>query len=322
MPDPPGTIQFDADRGDTRLRLDQVLVRRVTDVWRLTRTTAQRWIAAGAVRVDGQVASRASARVREGAAIAVALPASAVLRARPAAEPLELSVLYEDSSILVIDKPPGLVVHPSYKRLSGTLLNGVLWRLRGRTSQQPGILTRLDKDTSGLVVVALTPDVHAALQRDAGAGRISKLYLALVHGIPRPESGRIALPLGRDPLDRRRVVVTPGGAPSETRYELIATGSLTADGRAASLVRCELVTGRTHQIRVHMQASGWPVVGDTVYRGEAGTADPPAAALARQALHAWRIALPHPVTREPLHFEAPLPDDMRTFASSAGIGSP
>src|SRR5688500_2075572 len=163
MPDPPGTIQFDADRGDTRLRLDQVLVRRVTGVSRLTRSTAQRWIASGAVRVDGQVASRASARVREGAAVAVALPSSAVLRARPGAEPLELTVLYEDSSILVIDKPAGLVVHPSYKRLSGTLLNGVLWRVRARTDHGPGILTRLDKDTSGVVVVALGPDVHATL---------------------------------------------------------------------------------------------------------------------------------------------------------------
>jgi 23S rRNA pseudouridine1911/1915/1917 synthase len=211
---------------------------------------------------------------------------------------VDVHVLYEDASFIAINKPPGIVVHPSYKQLSGTLLNAVLWRIRDRPEAKPGMLTRLDKDTSGIVVVALAGDVHAAMQRDGAAGAIRKEYLAVVSGTPRPASGTIREPLARDPDDRRRVVVTPGGADSETRYEVIASD------RGLSLVRCQLVTGRTHQIRVHLQSRGWPIVGDRVY----GTRDD---RIARQALHAWRIMLPHPVTRERLTIEAPVPDDLR-----------
>jgi len=301
MPDQDRTIQFEADRGDARLRLDQVLVRRVTSVARLTRSTAQRWIEAGAVHVDGRVASRSASRVREGAAISLVLPDTATPRARPEAEDRELSVLFEDEHLLVLDKPPGMVVHPSYKQLSGTLLNAVLWRVRDRTAARPGILTRLDKGTSGIVVIALQPAVHATLQRDASVGGVLKEYLAIVEGTPVPAQGRILLPLARDPADRRRVVAMAGGAASETRYDV---RELIGGGRA--IVRCELVTGRTHQVRVHLSASGWPIVGDPVY----GRAD---AAIARQALHAWRITFAHPVTGERLQVEAPLPADMQAL---------
>jgi len=201
----------------------------------------------------------------------------------------------------VLDKPPGIVVHPTYKNWSGTLLNSVLWRMRERADAQPGILTRLDKDTSGLVVMALTPEVHAAMQRDQAARRIDKTYLAVVQGTPEPARGTIALPLGRDLADRRRVVVTDTGAPSETRYEVMATLD-----ENASLVRCELVTGRTHQIRVHLAARGWPIVGDAMYGVTSAT-------ITRQALHAWRIRFPHPITRQPLDLEAALPTDIRTL---------
>jgi len=200
---------------------------------------------------------------------------------------------------MVLDKPPGVVVHPTYKNASGTLLNAVLWRVRDRAGAQPGILTRLDKDTSGLVVMALTPETHAIMQKDAAAGRVQKRYLAVVRGVPEPRSGSIVSPLARDEGDRRRVVVTPGGAHCETRYEVVSTH----DNSTRSLVRCELVTGRTHQIRVHLAVSGWPVLGDHVY-GE------PDDAIGRQALHAWRTSLPHPVTRQVLELEAPLPEDI------------
>jgi len=301
------TIQFVADRGDARLRLDQVLVRRVTGVTRMSRSLAQQWIDAGVVVVDGRTARRPSARVREGVSIEVTLPPVTVLRSRPEPEAGPLDVLFEDKWILAINKPPGVVVHPSYKQRSGTLLNAVLWRMRssseaangeGREEVRPGILTRLDKDTSGLVIVALTPAVHAAAQRDAAAGSVRKEYLAVVQGTPRPRSGRIREPLACDPGDRRRVLVMAGGAESETRYEVIA------QERGLSLVRCELVTGRTHQIRVHLAFRGWPILGDRVY----GSADE---AIARQALHAWRVAFPHPVTRQPIEIEAPMPEDMR-----------
>lgn len=307
------SIQFVADRGDARRRLDQVLVRRVTGVARLSRSVAQQWIESGAVTVDRRTASRSSARVREGASVEVRLPASTPLKSRPEAEPGELRILYEDDSLLAIDKPPGLVVHPSYKQLTSTLLNNVLWRVRDRAEARPGILTRLDKDTSGVVIVPLTPRIHALMQRDGAAGHIRKEYLAIVSGHPRPRSGRIREPLARDPQDRRRVVVMAGGAPSETVYEVIASTSRTRDARhpaaatragTLSLVRCELVTGRTHQIRVHLAFKGWPVLGDRIY----GTADD---SIDRQALHAGRVSFPHPLTREPVTIEAPMPEDMR-----------
>lgn len=290
-------FQFFADRGDVRLRLDQVLVRRVTVVAHMSRSVAQKWIAAGVVTVDGRLARRSSDRVREHASIHVTLPADTNLRSIPEPEQAPLDILYEDAECIAINKPAGLVVHPSYKRVSGTLLNAVLWHVRDRGDVRPGILTRLDKDTSGIVVIALTGAVHAALQRDAAAGRIRKEYLAIVQGSPRPASGVIREPLGRDPEDRRRVVVTPGGAASETRYEV--TKSLPG---GLSLVRCELVTGRTHQIRVHLSSRGWPIIGDAQYGGRTDE-------MTRQALHAWRMSLLHPVTREPLVLEAPLPQD-------------
>jgi 23S rRNA pseudouridine1911/1915/1917 synthase len=211
------------------------------------------------------------------------------VRRRPQAEDGALTVLFEDDWIVV--------VHPTYKNTSGTLLNAVLWHVRGRAGVQPGILTRLDKDTSGLVVMALTPEVHALMQRRAAAGRVHKQYLALVRGVPEPRAGRINLPLARDAGDRRRVVVTPAGAACETRYDVAAT-----DG-TVSLVRCEPITGRTHQIRVHLSASGWPILGDRVY-GE------PDDSITRQALHAWRVVLPHPVRGNHLEFESPLPLDI------------
>lgn len=305
MPQQDDTIHFHADRGDARLRLDQILARRVTAVTHMSRSVAQKWIEAGLVTVDGRVARRSSDRVREHAVIHVVLPPEATLRSVPEPEPRQLDVLYEDDALVAVNKPAGVVVHPSYKQLSGTLLNAVLWHVRTRADAKPGILTRLDKDTSGVVVVAAGSGVHAALQRDAAAGRIRKEYLAVVHGAPQPATGVIRDPLGRDPDDRRRVIVTPGGAPSETRYEVL--GAVDVD---LSLVRCELVTGRTHQIRVHLSARGWPILGDRLYGGDTGR-------MSRQALHAWRITLPHPATRDSLVIEAPLPAD---WPSQPGSG--
>ena len=219
-------------------------------------------------------------------------------RPPPEPEPVDISILYEDDSLIAIDKPPGLVVHPTYRNWSGTLLNGLLWHVRARPGVQPSIITRLDKDTSGVVLVALTPEVHARVQRDAIAGRVRKQYLAVVRGTPAPDRGSITLPLGRSPDDRRRVVVTPAGQQCHTAYEVLSS----ANGR--SVVRCELLTGRTHQIRVHLAALGYPIVGDRVY----GEADP---SVPRQALHARRVSLPDPVTRETLEFESAVPQDLR-----------
>jgi 23S rRNA pseudouridine1911/1915/1917 synthase len=298
MPDEPRRIQFIADRGDARLRLDQVLVRRVTGIRRMSRCRAQEWIETGAVRVDGALAARPAARLREGASVEIALPDSAERRERPEADDRPLDILYEDEHLAAVNKPAGVVAHPSYKNASGTMLNALLGRFRSRSEVRPGIVTRLDKDTSGVMLVALTPGVHARLQR----GDVRKEYLAIVSGMPAPPSGTIDRPLGRDALDRRRMAVADDGLPSTTRYEVL---SVKGD---VSLVRCELVTGRTHQIRVHLAACGWPIVGDAVY----GIADN---RIERVALHSWRLRLTHPVTNETLDIEAPLPQDMRVLAT-------
>ena len=221
-------------------------------------------------------------------------------RPRPAPEAVPITIIYEDDSLIAVDKPPGVVVHPTYKNWSGTLLNGVLWHVRHHLASEPSIVTRLDKDTSGLVLVALNPGVHAQLQRDAASGLIRKQYLAAVCGTPDPVRGSISLPLARSPEDRRVVVVTPTGQECRTDYELVSTTD------RCSLLRCELITGRTHQIRVHLAASGWPIVGDATY----GAAHP---AVARQALHAWRIAFPHPITRALTEIEAPVPPDLHSL---------
>jgi 23S rRNA pseudouridine1911/1915/1917 synthase len=231
---------------------------------------------------------------------------SAIRRPRPEPEAVEIAVIHEDEALIAIDKPPGLVVHPTYRNWSGTLLNGVLWHVRGRAGVEPSIVTRLDKDTSGLVLVALRPELHARIQRDAAAGRVRKEYLAIVRGVPAPAHGSIALPLARSVDDRRRVVVTAAGQHSETEYEVLSSAN------GYSLVRCVLVTGRTHQIRVHLATRGWPIAGDASY----GEAHP---ALGRQALHAWRLNLPHPVTREALQLEAPVPQDLRALLDACGV---
>ena len=238
---------------------------------------------------------------------------------RPPPEPEELaiSILYEDESLIALDKPAGIVVHPTYRNWSGTLLNGILWHLRGRALRPgsgqagatPHIITRLDKDTSGVVLIALTPDIHAQVQREAEAGGVRKQYLAVVRGVPSPPRGSIILPLGRSLEDRRRVVVTPAGQDSHTEYEVLASCN------GYSLVRCELRTGRTHQIRVHLATQGWPIAGDRVYGDPGG-------AVGRQALHAWRVALAHPLTRKPLEIEAAVPPDLQQLLSDQNLPIP
>jgi 23S rRNA pseudouridine1911/1915/1917 synthase len=203
-------------------------------------------------------------------------------------------ILFEDEWLLVVDKPAGLVVHPTYKNVSGTLLD----MLRARDANSRFFLVgRLDRLTSGIVIAAKTRDAYVAFQRhwpDA-----EKEYLAVVHGLVDPARGEVDLPLGPDPADRRRRVVRPDGAPSVTRFERLGY----SDAAGMSLLRCQLLTGRRHQIRVHLAARGWPVVGDAVY-GRALDGFP------RHALHAWRTGLIHPMTGAALCLEALVPDEI------------
>jgi len=316
-----------ADRGDAGKRLDLVLRRHLTDVGTATRTRVQAWIEDGQVTVNGAPVHRVSTRAALGDVVTVALPATTVNPRRGAmeAEDVSLDVLYEDDYLLALDKPAGVVVHPAYRHAAGTVMNALLWRARGwPANQRPSLVGRLDKLTSGIVVVAKTAAVHAALQRTMASSHSEKDYLAVVYGRVNVARGEIDLRLGHDRGDRRRIVASANvGAPSLTRFERLAR--IAAPRAGLSLLRCRLATGRTHQIRVHLAARGWPLVGDAAY-GEPRWSQILDAALAatlrvfpRQALHAWRVAFTHPVTHDRLRLEAPVPPDLGGLLAAVGL---
>ena len=315
-----------ADRGDGGRRLDLVLRRHLADLPAATRTRVQRWIAEGGVAVNGRAIRRAAARIAAGDVITVALPADLVApRAPVAAQQLALDVLFEDEHFIAINKPPGVVVHPTYRHADGTVLNALLWRARGwRPSDRPSIVGRLDKHTSGIVIAAKSARAHAGLQRALTAAAADKRYLAIVYGRVAAARGTIDLRLRRDPHDRRRVLASAtAGAASVTRYERLGRAPASPVGLA--LLACRLVTGRMHQIRVHLAASGWPIAGDAKY-GRALWRDIADAELrgelsgfTRQALHAWRLEVRHPLTGLPLRIEAAIPADMHRLLTAAGL---
>ena len=252
-----------ADRGDAGRRLDLMLRRHLADVDAATRTRVQAWIESGRVSVNGATVRRPATRVALGDGVSIALPPLEP-RGGMAAEDLALKVLYEDDHLLVVDKPAGMVVHPTYKHATGTLMNGLLWRARDwPTGQRPSMIGRLDRLTSGIVVVAKSAALHDAPQRAMASKECAKEYLAIVYGRVKTARGRIDLRLRVD-RDRRKVIAsTTAGAASLTRFERLA--SVAAPSAGLSLVRCRLVTGRRHQIRVHLAARGWPIVGDATY---------------------------------------------------------
>lgn len=318
---------FRADRGDAARRLDRVLVRHLADLPDLSRTRLQSWIAAGRVRVNGIPVVRPADRLALGDEVAVLLPPRPA-RPGPAAQEIPLVILHEDDWLIALAKPPGLVVHPTPGHFDGTLLNALLWHARreGGEAFRPGLVNRLDKNTSGVLLVAKSGEIHGRLARALRSESAEKEYLAVVYGRPRLDRGRIEHRLLRDPADPRRMAVSKTeGRPSTTLWEVVAVTPAAGAGVPLTLVRCRLLTGRMHQIRVHLRAEGLPLVGDPVY-GEPrfkGIADPRLAAACRdfprQALHARRLALIHPVTREPLEVVAPLPPDLRGLLETAGL---
>ncbi len=336
-------------------------MRHLAGVEEASRSRLQGWIGAGQVRVNGRVARRAAERLAVGDQVEVVLPAPPPARQPPVAQPLPLAILYEDQHLLVLDKPAGLVVHPACGHRDGTLVNAVAWHLlagagdgsngdgsngdgsngdagggsasdpeegASAAEMRPGLVSRLDRDTSGVLLVAKTRAAHAGLARAVAVRTLRKDYLAVVYGRAPLSKGRIELRLQRDPGDRRRMVATRGeGLTAVTLYELLAEAGSPGDGGWLSLLACRLVTGRTHQIRVHLAASGLPIVGDRIY-GEPrhrGIGDPALAALCRdfprQALHAWRLTLRHPVGGQTLAFEAPLPADLRRLCAGASAAA-
>jgi 23S rRNA pseudouridine1911/1915/1917 synthase len=301
-------------------RLDLFLAAACSD---LSRSRIQKLIQDGAVHVDGAAAKRSHA-VRAGESVTVEIPAPQPTEL--VAEDIPLAILYEDDQLLAIDKPPGLVVHPAPGHPSGTLVNALLHYVRDLKGVgvggelRPGIVHRLDRDTSGVLLVAKTDRAHQMLSRQMRRRSLRKEYLALVAGVPRVRKGEVALAIGRDPKDRKRMkAVRPTGESlpagvreAKTLYEIERDWF----PRGLTLLRCRLVTGRTHQIRVHLSAAGLPIVGDPVY-GRARYPKLPNGPLKsrlqdfpRQALHAERVAFQHPVTQEVLEIVAPMPPDM------------
>jgi 23S rRNA pseudouridine1911/1915/1917 synthase len=283
-----------------------------------SRSMLARLIEQGAVRVNGDLVVRPSAKVRSGAAVEIELPEPAPSGAEPQEIPLEL--LYQDEAIAVIDKPPGLIVHPAAGHRDETLVNALLFHVSDLSGiggeLRPGIVHRLDRETSGVMVIAKNDAAHRRLAEAWGTPAVRKEYLALVYGTPKQTAGTIDKPIGRHPVDRKRMAIVAGGRRAVTLWEVAE------HLRHLSLLRCRLQTGRTHQIRVHLKAIGHPIVGDPLYSGPQWRGIPDRkiqkllSSFTRQALHAARLSFPHPLSGEQVTFEAPLPPDLATLLTA------
>jgi 23S rRNA pseudouridine1911/1915/1917 synthase len=292
------------DRGQVAgRRLDEV----VAELAGTSRAQAARWASDGLVEVDGRPRPK-SYRLRGGERLAWTPPPSPPA-GEPAAEDRPVGVRYEDDHLLVVAKPPGLVVHPGPGHPTGTLVNALLGRpgtslsAGGGAADRPGIVHRLDKDTSGLLLVAKDDPTHTALARDLAAHRVERRYLALVQGRLPADTGTVDAPIARHPRDRKRMAVVDGGRPAVTHWKVLETFP------AVQLVEATLETGRTHQVRVHLASLRHPLAGDRTYG-----ADPTLATrlgLTRPFLHAWHLAFTHPADGHRVELTEPLPDDLQ-----------
>ncbi len=324
---------FFVEKNDAGKRLDTLIAATLPH---LSRNTAIRLIRQGIIRVDG-VSKKPGFRVRAGQNIAGELPNPAPKGLQP--EPIPLDVLFEDAFCLVINKKPGMVVHPSPGHDTGTLVNGIIYHYPevagvGGTPLRPGIVHRIDKDTSGLLLVAKTEQAHRHLTLQFKKRMVHKSYLGFVHGIPPAETGRITLSIGRHATHRKKM---SAAAVSRSR-EAETLWRVQERFDRIALLEFVIKTGRTHQIRVHCAAIGHPIIGDPVYGLKKPQKlflnSPEKAALIktvhRQMLHAWRMEFRHPATESPIKIEAPLPEDMVCFrnalrekpSSSTQDGSP
>jgi len=317
-PNPEGLLSFDIDDDNAGERLDKALARLIPDV---SRSRLQQWVDAGAITVNGH-AVKPRHTLSYGDIVAVE-PQPAVDAAAYEPQHMPLDIVFEDAAIIVLNKPPGLVVHPAAGHWAGTLLNGLLAHHSPLIElPRAGIVHRLDADTSGLMVVAKTLAAHTALVRQLQERSVTREYWAVVLGTP-PPRGVVDEAIGRDPRNPMRFKVSnaESAKPARTHYERVDTRD--CDGVTVSWLTCRLETGRTHQIRVHLEHLGYPLIGDPVYRRGL----PPRAnseigwkAFDRQALHACRLSLDHPTTRLRLTwFHAPAPD-LAQMMTALGFG--
>jgi 23S rRNA pseudouridine1911/1915/1917 synthase len=313
LPAEPPMVAVRPAPSEIGLRLDRVLAAHLDG---LSRTRLQQLIAAGEVTLAGAAVRDPALRVRSGQDFVVRLPAAEA--AAPRAQAIALDIRFEDAHLVVLDKPAGLVVHPAPGNRDGTLVNALLAHCGDSLAgiggvRRPGIVHRLDKDTSGLIVVAKTEPAHRALVRDFAARRIERAYVAFVCGVPSAAQGEIAGNIGRNPANRKKMAVLGEGRgrPALTRWRIERRF-----GTRAARLECRLATGRTHQIRVHLAHAGHPLIGDPLYGGRpARSLDAAIGGFPRQALHARRLGFVHPASGEPLLFESPLPADLAALSA-------
>lgn len=319
----PDVLHLSAGAEDAGMRLDTYVSRQVTDC---TRSYAAQLIRKGHILVDG-AAAKPSHKIKTSEQITVDLPPPEPVELVP--EPMALDILFEDRHLIVVNKPAGLVVHPAAGHPSGTLVNGILHHcpdLEGIGGEiRPGIVHRLDKDTSGVIVVAKSAQTLADLSAQFKSRQVAKRYLALVYGVPDQANGAIDLPVGRHPVDRKKM-----SASSPRGREALTLWQVKEVFQGAALLEVDLKTGRTHQIRVHCQSMGHPLLGDTVYGSRKFRVHPVKGDTAlyevlqgiqRQMLHAFQLRLVHPVSAEDLEFEAPVPPDMNAVIMALRSGS-
>jgi 23S rRNA pseudouridine1911/1915/1917 synthase len=314
-------IKLEVHEGEENQRLDKFLVARLA----LTRTRIKALLDQNMLCREGEFITTASRKVHKGDIFMLTLPD--IVEAIPQPENIPLSIIHEDADLLVLNKPAGLVVHPAPGHYQSTLVNALLAHCGESLSgiggvRRPGIVHRLDKDTSGLMVIAKHDQAHQKLSAQFANRTLSRSYWAFVWGIPKPKQGIIEQAIGRSVHNRQKMaVVTKQGRPAITQYRVIQQFFAKDDAsQSISLVQCDLMTGRTHQIRVHMAHIGHSLIGDPVYgripKWAKKVFSPSVLAFPRQALHAFQLTFVHPITNETMSFEVPLPQDLEILVST------
>jgi 23S rRNA pseudouridine1911/1915/1917 synthase len=311
------TIDVRLEAGHAGWRLDRALADALPT---LSRERLKALIRSGAVETRGAAVRDPALKVKGGEALRVAVPEPTP--AHNEAQDIPLTIVFEDDHLLVVDKPAGLVVHPAAGNLDGTLVNALLHHCAGKLSgiggvARPGIVHRIDKDTSGLLVVAKTDVAHEGLAKQFAAHSIDRRYLAILSGVPKSSGGIVDAPLARSATNRKKIAIVEGGRGKRAVTHWKRLDIL----RDAALVECRLETGRTHQVRVHMASIGHPLLGDPVY-GRAGKTHSKLLSelgFHRQALHAAELGFMHPVTKNRLSFSSPMPADMQELKRALGV---